>query len=95
VMDGLQATAAIRGLERMTGSHIPILALTAHAMAGDRQHLLASGMDGYVSKPIRSEELLETIEHLTSRPMAPACNPRANQTDLALRSEDWESELCT
>ena len=62
VMDGVEATAAIREKERATGAHIPIVAMTAHAMAGDRQRFLESGMDGYVSKPVHSLELFEVIE---------------------------------
>ncbi len=65
VMDGLAATAAIRARERGTGSHAPIVALTAHAMKGDLERFLQSGMDGYVSKPIRPEELARVIESLT------------------------------
>jgi CheY-like chemotaxis protein len=56
-MDGLEATAAIRQSERITGKHQPIVAMTAHAMKGDEQRCLDGGMDGYLSKPIRSEEL--------------------------------------
>jgi CheY-like chemotaxis protein len=62
VMDGVEATAAIREKEKRTGEHIPIVAMTAHAMAGDRQRFLGSGMDGYVSKPVRSQELFDAIE---------------------------------
>ena len=64
VMDGFEATAAIRERERETGSHLPIIAMTAHAMQGDRERCLAAGMDGYVSKPISTKELLEAIERL-------------------------------
>jgi len=56
-MDGFEATAAIREIEKLTGGHIPIVAMTAHALVGDQQKCLASGMDGYVSKPIRTSEL--------------------------------------
>jgi CheY-like chemotaxis protein len=62
VMDGMEATAAIRQTEQNTGRHVPIIAMTAHAMAGDRQRFLRAGMDGYVSKPIHSQELMEAIE---------------------------------
>jgi signal transduction histidine kinase/DNA-binding response OmpR family regulator len=65
VMDGMQATAAIREKERTTGTaHIPIIAMTAHAMEGDRERFLGSGMDGYVSKPVHSSELFQVIESL-------------------------------
>jgi PAS domain S-box-containing protein len=63
-MDGFEATAAIRDHESRTGGHIPIIALTAHAMKGDRERCLDTGMDGYVSKPIRAEELLQAIDEL-------------------------------
>jgi len=65
VMDGLAATAAIRARESGTGRHTPIAAVTAHAMKGDLERFLQSGMDGYVSKPIRFEELARVIESLT------------------------------
>ena len=63
-MDGFQATAAIRSREESTGAHIPIIALTAHALKGYRERCLAAGMDAYLAKPIRSEELIELIESL-------------------------------
>ena len=62
VMGGVEATAAIREKERATGEHVPIVAMTAHAMAGDRQRFLESGMDGYVSKPVNPQELFDVIE---------------------------------
>jgi len=62
VMDGFEATAAIRRLEEATGAHIPIIAMTAHAMVGDRQRCLQAGMDGYIAKPVHAHELFETIE---------------------------------
>jgi two-component system sensor histidine kinase/response regulator len=60
-VDGFEATAAIRKLEKTTGEHIPIIAMTAHAMKGDRERCLAAGMDGYVSKPIRVGDLEKAI----------------------------------
>jgi two-component system sensor histidine kinase/response regulator len=64
-MDGLEATAAIRERERGSGRHVPILAMTAYAMKGDRERCLEAGMDGYVSKPIQPRELWEAIDKLT------------------------------
>ena len=61
-MDGLQTTAAIREREMISGKHIPIIAMTAHAMVGDKERCLAAGMDGYTSKPLQIQELLATIE---------------------------------
>ncbi len=61
VMDGLQATRAIRLREQTTGRHLPIIAMTAHAMTGDREKCAAAGMDGYVSKPMRQHELYQTL----------------------------------
>jgi PAS domain S-box-containing protein len=61
-MDGMEATAAIREHEKKSGQHIPILAMTAHAMRGDKEKYLASGMDGYVSKPIHPASLFAEIE---------------------------------
>jgi CheY-like chemotaxis protein len=63
-MDGLETAAAIRRAESGTGQHIPMIALTAHAMAGDREKCLASGMDGYATKPIRPEEIRSEIRRL-------------------------------
>lgn len=64
-MDGFEATVAIREMEKETGNHIPIIALTALALKGDREKCLQAGMDDYVSKPIRREEFFKTIEKLT------------------------------
>jgi signal transduction histidine kinase/CheY-like chemotaxis protein len=69
-MDGLDATAIIRMRERQTGSHVPIIAMTAHAMKGDRERCLEAGMDDYIAKPILTEQLFDkmrTVLELTAR----------------------------
>jgi signal transduction histidine kinase/DNA-binding response OmpR family regulator len=63
-MNGLEATARIRARERETGGRLPIVALTAHAMKGDREQCLAAGMDSYLSKPVRGEQLREVIDEV-------------------------------
>jgi two-component system, sensor histidine kinase and response regulator len=63
-MDGFETTAAIRQTEKQSGKRIPIVAMTAHALKGDEERCLAGGMDGYVSKPIRTNELFATIERV-------------------------------
>jgi two-component system sensor histidine kinase/response regulator len=69
-MDGLEATRAIRAREGQRGGHIPIVAMTAHAMKGDRERCLEAGMDGYVAKPIRAKELFDTIARVIPEPSA-------------------------
>ena len=66
-MDGLEATALIRERERGSGTHLPVIAMTAHAMQGDRDRCLAAGMDGYVVKPIRRPELQAALDGLPHR----------------------------
>jgi PAS domain S-box-containing protein len=66
-MDGLAATVAIREKENGTNTHLPVVALTAHAMKGDRERCLAAGMDGYLSKPIRPPELDAILETYAAR----------------------------
>jgi len=61
-LDGLAATAAIRAREQDTGGHVPIVAMTAHAMEGDRERCLAAGMDDYVTKPVEAARLVEAVE---------------------------------
>jgi two-component system, sensor histidine kinase and response regulator len=61
-VDGFEATRVIRENEKTSGLHMPIIALTAHAMKGDRDRCIAAGMDGYLSKPIHAADLLALIE---------------------------------
>jgi CheY-like chemotaxis protein len=66
VMDGFEATRAIRRAESGQGRRVPIVAMTAHAMASDREACLAAGMDDYLAKPIRADLLRETLERWTA-----------------------------
>ena len=76
-LDGLQATAEIRYREGERGKHIPIVAMTAHAMAGDRERCLDSGMDGYIAKPIHPGELMALITGMSAQRIAVASVPGA------------------
>jgi signal transduction histidine kinase/DNA-binding response OmpR family regulator/HPt (histidine-containing phosphotransfer) domain-containing protein len=71
-MDGPTATGAIRKSEQATGRHIPIVAMTAHAMKGDREKCLEAGMDDYVSKPIRRKDLADVLARVAERFLSPA-----------------------
>ncbi len=85
-LDGFDATRVIRARERETGGHIPIVAMTAHAMKGDRERCLEVGMDGYLMKPIRADQLFRQIEEIPSS--APANEP-APVTAAAHGQVDW------
>ncbi len=66
VMDGFAATAAIREAEKLNGGHVPIYAMTAHALQGDRERCIAAGMDGYVSKPAQRAEIAGVIRNVST-----------------------------
>jgi two-component system, sensor histidine kinase and response regulator len=66
-MGGLEATRIIREKEKGTGQHLPIIAMTAHAMQGDREQCIESGMDGYLAKPIDPKTFLQTVEGISQR----------------------------
>lgn len=74
IMDGFEAIRAIRAKEQRSGDHLPIVALTAHAMQGDRERCLEAGADDYVKKPIHTEELFAAIERVTKERDAPQSN---------------------
>jgi CheY-like chemotaxis protein len=67
VLDGFAATAVIRDRERVSGEHLPIVALTAHAIAGDLERCLAAGMDGYLTKPIDAKDVVAMVERVSKR----------------------------
>ena len=67
-INGYEATARIRQIEQTTGRHVPIIAMTANAMKGDRERCLAAGMDDYISKPLRSADLFQVVEQFARRP---------------------------
>jgi CheY-like chemotaxis protein/HPt (histidine-containing phosphotransfer) domain-containing protein len=74
-MDGLTATRKIREREKHTGTHMPIIAMTAHAMKGDRERCLGAGMDGFLTKPVSSPQIAEAIACVLSTGQLPAPAP--------------------
>jgi two-component system, sensor histidine kinase and response regulator len=89
-MGGFEATRAIRERERATGAHIPIVAMTARAMAGDREACLAAGMDAYLAKPIRPGELIALVEEIgigAAAPVAPTTPETGRQNTLRVLDE--------
>jgi CheY-like chemotaxis protein/HPt (histidine-containing phosphotransfer) domain-containing protein len=106
-MDGLEATRRIRQQEKTAGRHIPIIAMTAHAMTGDRDRCLEAGMDDYVSKPIRSSKLFSAVERAIARAsprsddhgagdtaVSPGdCHPSSSMDREEESTVDWEEAL--
>jgi CheY-like chemotaxis protein len=94
-LDGIEAAMAIRAKEQTTGQHLPIIALTASAMKGDRERCLAAGMDGYVSKPFSAQELFEAVERRVT--VALASNtpglPTPPKPSVAIDSKDLTDVL--
>jgi two-component system, sensor histidine kinase and response regulator len=83
-MGGLEATCALRLREKMSGTHIPVIAMTARALKGDRERCLESGMDAYLAKPVRSKELYDVIESFApvSTDMRPAAQARSHHRKI-------------
>jgi len=92
-MDGLEAAQRIRAREQHNGAHIPIIAMTAHALKGDRERCLAAGMDGYISKPIHVSELFSAIEGLFAASAEPLKPPAAETAQEAVIN--WQEALQT
>ncbi len=88
-VDGFEATAAIRRREAGTGGHVPIVAMTAHAMKGDRERCLAAGMDAYISKPIRAEELYAVLGDLAPAPPADSADGPPEPGQVV----DWDEAI--
>jgi two-component system, sensor histidine kinase and response regulator len=86
-MDGFEATIVIRQREHGSGRHVPILAMTAYAMKGDRERCLEAGMDGYVSKPIQPRELWEAIDKLVASPPGDISQEVAGSDGIVDREE--------
>jgi CheY-like chemotaxis protein/HPt (histidine-containing phosphotransfer) domain-containing protein len=106
-MGGFEATARLREREKSTGQHVPVIAMTAHALKGDRERCLEAGMDDYVPKPIQASSLFEAIDRLVPNPSliasipeklpadeaAPAANAKAFDREAALAMIDGDTEL--
>jgi two-component system, sensor histidine kinase and response regulator len=86
VMDGVEATAAIRARELQTGDWLPIVAMTAHAMKGDREKYLAAGMDGYISKPVQKQALWDVAEEFGAQKRLRSAH--AGETSCSSSPED-------
>jgi CheY-like chemotaxis protein/HPt (histidine-containing phosphotransfer) domain-containing protein len=94
-MDGLQTTAAIRDREMSTGGRrIPIIAMTAYAMTGDRERFLGAGMDGYISKPVKPDKIRETLEQFFAVPLKSEVPPiQCDTGSAAARIEEGDERV--
>jgi signal transduction histidine kinase/ligand-binding sensor domain-containing protein/CheY-like chemotaxis protein/HPt (histidine-containing phosphotransfer) domain-containing protein len=92
-MDGLEATRSIRAREEGTGRRVPIVAMTAHAMKGDRERCLESGMDAYLAKPLRSQDLFDTLARLAPSAQAAAPEDDGARHTAAIASIDLAAML--
>jgi CheY-like chemotaxis protein/HPt (histidine-containing phosphotransfer) domain-containing protein len=86
VMDGFEATSRIRENEKTTGTHIPIIAMTAHAMKGDRENCLNAGMDDYVSKPVKKSDITAAVSRVLKK-RAERITPRREETGTTSTKE--------
>jgi signal transduction histidine kinase/DNA-binding response OmpR family regulator len=93
MMDGLETTVAIRSREHDTGDHIPIIAMTAGAMPGDRERCLEAGMDGYLAKPIRASDLDQAIAACDFSATRPKAQVEATMGDAPEPPLDWDEAL--
>jgi signal transduction histidine kinase/DNA-binding response OmpR family regulator len=89
-MDGFQATAAIRAQEQKSGTHVPIVAMTANAMQGDKERCLEAGMDAYIAKPIKADDLYDLLDDLV-----PPVPDHATQESKEEVSETDETPVIT
>ena len=95
-MDGIEATAAIRALETGRPRRMPIIAMTAHAMKGDRARFLQAGMDAYIAKPVQVQELVNVIEQTVAemsggwtRTPGKTCASGNHRLETGTRNRGW------
>ena len=99
-LDGLEATTRIRARERLTGRHVPIIALTAHSMQGDREHCLATGMDDYLAKPVDPKQLVHCLRYWSkTRTQYSAVStelpaPHGDKDDVRVLRSEYLRETC-
>ena len=99
-LDGLEATARIRARERATGRHVPIIALTAHSMQGDREQCLAKGMDDYLAKPVDPQQLMHCLRYWSKAKAHHTVSagdlgrPQGDSDDVRVLRTDYLRETC-